>query len=138
MFKNGISGSDLCVNSFSDIEEFSRCYDTTLLNLLDKHAPIKTKKMVMRPVVPWFTDELKKLKAQRRRCERKMLLSGCSHDKELYYKTRDKYSALLRKTKTSYYSDLIDKCSGNSKKLFRVAAWVLFFFTLRVWPFCMG
>ena len=120
MFKNDISGSDLCVNSFSDIEEFSRCYDTTLLNLLDKHAPIKTKKMVMRPVVPWFTDELKKLKAERRRCERKMLLSGCSHDKELYYKTRDKYSALLRKTKTSYYSDLIDKCSGNSKKLFRV------------------
>jgi hypothetical protein len=49
-----------------------------------------------------------------------MLQSGCSHDKELYYKTRDKYSALLRKTKTSYYSDLIDKCSGNSKKLFRV------------------
>ena len=74
----------------------------------------------MRPVVPWFTDELKKLKAERRRCERKMLLSGCSHDKELYYKTRDKYSALLRKAKTSYYSDLIDKCSGNSKKLFRV------------------
>ncbi len=29
-----------CVNSFSDIEEFSRCYDTTLLNFLDKHAPI--------------------------------------------------------------------------------------------------
>ena len=103
-----------------DIEEFTRCYDTTLLNLLDKHAPIKTKKMVMRPVVSWFTDDLKKLKAERRKCERKMLQSGCSHDKELYYKTRDKYSALLCKTKTSYYSDLIDKCSGNSKKLFRV------------------
>ena len=120
MFKDDISGSELCVNSFSDIEEFTRCYDTTLLNLLDKHAPIKTKKMVMRPVVSWFTDDLKKLKAERRKCERKMLQSGCSHDKELYYKTRDKYSALLRKTKTSYYSDLIDKCSGNSKKLFRV------------------
>ena len=50
MFKNDISGSELCVTSFSDIEEFTRCYDTTLLNLLDKHAPIKTKKMVMRPV----------------------------------------------------------------------------------------
>ena len=49
-----------------------------------------------------------------------MLQFGCSHDKELYYKTTDKYSALLRKTKASYYSDLIGKCSGNSKKLFRV------------------
>ena len=90
----------------------------TLLYVRYKHAPIKTKKMVMRPVVSWFTDNLKNLKAERRKCERKMLQSGCSHDKELYYKTRDKYSALLRKTKTSYYSDLIDKCSGNSKKLF--------------------
>ncbi len=51
---------------------------------------------------------------------KKNLQSGCSHDKELYYKTRDKYSALLHKTKTSYYSDLIDKCPGNSKILFHV------------------
>ena len=58
MFKNDISGPELCVNSFSDIEEFSRRYDTTLLNLLDKPAPIKTKKMVMRPVVLWFIDEI--------------------------------------------------------------------------------
>ena len=81
---------------------------------------ISARNLYMRPVVSWFTDDLKKLKAERRKCERKMLQSGCSHDKELYYKSRDKYSALLRKTKTSYYSDLIDKCSGNSKKLFRV------------------
>ena len=49
-----------------------------------------------------------------------MLQSGCSNDREIYYRTRDKYSACLRKTKISYYSDLIDECSGNSKKLFRV------------------
>ena len=76
--------------------------------------------MVVRPVVPWFTDDLKKLKAERRKCERKMLQSGCSSDREIYYRTRDKYSACLRKTKISYYSDLIDECSGNSKKLFCV------------------
>jgi hypothetical protein len=40
----------------------------------------------MRPVVSWFTDDLKKLKAERRKYERKILQSGCSHDKELYYK----------------------------------------------------
>jgi hypothetical protein len=75
MFKNDISGSELCVNSFSDIEEFTGCYDTTLLNLLDKNGPIKTKKMVMSPFVSWFTDDLKKMKAERRKFERKMLQS---------------------------------------------------------------
>ena len=49
-----------------------------------------------------------------------MLQSGCSSDREIYYRTRDKYSAVLRKTKISYYSELIDECSGNSKKLFSV------------------
>ena len=49
-----------------------------------------------------------------------MLQSGCFSDKELYYRTRDKYSARLLKTKISYYSDLIDECLGNSNKLFHV------------------
>ena len=83
-FKNDISLSELCVNSFTDIDELSRCYDTTLSSILDKHAPMTTKRMVVRPVVPWITDDLKKLKAERRKCERKMLQSGCSSDKELY------------------------------------------------------
>ena len=30
MFRNDISSSKLCVNSFTDIDELSRCYDTTL------------------------------------------------------------------------------------------------------------
>ena len=71
-FKNDISSSELCVNSFTDIDELSRCYNTTLSSILDKHAPMMTKRMVVRPVVPWFTDDLEKLKAERRKCERKL------------------------------------------------------------------
>ena len=72
---------------------------------------------VLIPLRILITDDLKKLKAERRKCERKILQSGCSGDREIYYRIRDKYSACLRKTKISYYFDLIDKCSGNSKKL---------------------
>ena len=71
MFKNDISSSELCVNSFTDIDELSRCYDTTLSSILDKHAPMTTKRMVVKPVVPWFTDDLKKLKAERRNVKKK-------------------------------------------------------------------
>ena len=65
MFKNDISLFELCVNSFTDIEELSCCYDTTLSSILDKHAPMTTKRMVVRPVIPWFTVDLKRLKAER-------------------------------------------------------------------------
>ena len=81
---------------------------------------MKTKRIVVRPVVPWFNDALKKLKAKRRKLERKMLRSGFPDDKERFYNIRNKYSALLRETKIKYYSDLVDECAGNSKKLFRV------------------
>ena len=76
MLKNGIFSSEICVNSFRDIDELSRCYDTTLSSILDKHAPMTTKRTVVRPVVPWFTDDLEKLKAERRKCERKMFQTG--------------------------------------------------------------
>ena len=37
--------------------------------MVDRHAPIKSKTIVVRPLVPWFDDELKSLKSQRRKAE---------------------------------------------------------------------
>jgi hypothetical protein len=48
----------------------SKCYDITLRSILDKHAPLKSKVMTVRTMVPWFNDSLKKLKAKRRKLER--------------------------------------------------------------------
>ena len=62
MFKNDISSSELCVNSFTDIDELSRCYDTTLSSIRDKHAPMTTKRMVVRPVYLGLLMILKSLK----------------------------------------------------------------------------
>ena len=38
--------------------------------ILDKHAPTKTKTIVVRPCVPWFDDELKAFKSYRRYTEK--------------------------------------------------------------------
>jgi hypothetical protein len=67
----------------------------SLLEILDKHAPLKTTKRIDRPKIPLFTDDLKKLKAERRKRERKMLQSGLMADKEVYHNIRDNYSAFL-------------------------------------------
>ena len=37
----------------------------------------------------------------------------------LYHKVRNQYSALLKSAGVNYYSNLIDQCSSDSRKLFR-------------------
>ena len=76
--------------------------------------------MAVRPIVPWFIDNLKKLKTKRMKLERVMIKSRLQCDKDAYRKVRDAYSALLNETRKTYYSNLIDECAGDSKKLFRI------------------
>lgn len=75
-FKADISSSKLYSETWTTVDELAKCYDDTLSDILDKHAPVKRKVMVVRPRVPWFTNNLKRLKAKRRYLEREMVKSG--------------------------------------------------------------
>ena len=120
-FKDDILSSELYSRTtWQDINELANCYDNTLMLILEKHVPLKSKTMVIRPKIPWFSDNLKKLKRKRRKLERKMLRTRHSCDKEAYRTVRDEYTSLLNESKRSYYADLIEDCAGDSKKLFRV------------------
>ena len=43
-----------------------------------------------------------------------------SGDWNNYHKVRNRYSAFLKSARVNYYSNLIDQCAGDSRKLFRV------------------
>jgi hypothetical protein len=119
-FKADISASKLCNSTWSNVNELAKCYDDTLSTVLNKHAPMMTKTMVVRPRVPWFSNTLRQLKAKRRKKERKILKTGLPVDREAYYAVRDNYSTLLNDAKRTHYSGLIDQCAGDSRKLFSV------------------
>ena len=51
-----------------------------------------------------------------------MLKSHCPCDKKLYRAFCNKYSAKLKSAKRLYYSELIDQCSGDTRKLFKVVS----------------
>ena len=48
--------------------------------MLDKHAPVKTQTIVMRPQVPCYTDEIRQAKGERRKAERRWRLSKLDSD----------------------------------------------------------
>lgn len=81
---------------------------------------VKSGVIVVRLKVPWFNDSLKKLKATHRKLERKMLKTHLQCDKDAFRILRNKFSTLLNAARTTYYSELIENCAGNSKKLFIV------------------
>ena len=73
--------------------------------------------MVNRRKVPWFHDDIKKLKCQRRRLEKRAVKTDLPGD---WNNFRNQYFAFLKSARVNYYSNLIDQCAGESRKLFRV------------------
>ena len=55
-FKDDIARSDLCHDA--DPEKLVDLYNNTLRLLLDRHAPITSKKVVFRPNVPWINNDI--------------------------------------------------------------------------------
>ena len=92
----------------------------TLTDILDKFAPLKTRTMINRPKVPRFNDDIKQLKRQRRRLEKRAVKTDLPGDWNNYHKVRNQYSAFLKSARVNFYSNLIDQCAGDSRKLFRL------------------
>ena len=120
-FSADIASSMLCASAdWDNIDALSDCFNMTLTDILDKHAPLKTRIMINRPKIPWFNDDIKQLKRKRRRLEKKALKTDLPGDWNNYHKVRNQYSSLFKSARVNYYSNLIDQCAGDSRKLFRV------------------
>ena len=120
-FSADIASSMLCASvHWDNIDALSDCFNMTLTDILDKHAPLKTRIMINRPKIPWFNDDIKQLKRKRRRLEKKALKTDLPGDWNNYHKVRNQYSTLLKSARVNYYSNLTDQRAGDSRKLFRV------------------
>ena len=53
-----------------DLETAFRCYDQTLRHILDRHAPLVTKRVSLRQSVEWYDIECHAIKRTTRRLER--------------------------------------------------------------------
>ena len=60
LFKDNIKSSDTLAISqhSSDVEPLVKAYSDELSSLIDIHAPLRTKSIVLRPSCKWYTEEL--------------------------------------------------------------------------------
>ena len=69
--RQDVEKSELCTREYSDLNELTSSYNSTLTSLLDKHAPMKEKVVVCRQRLPWFNSEIKCAIRTGRKAERK-------------------------------------------------------------------
>ncbi len=86
--------------------------------LIDKHAPIVTKSVVLRPTAPWITEATRQTKRAKRHAERTWMKRKLTFHLELYRDKRRQHNYLLASERTSYVSKKVADCRGDSKKLF--------------------
>ena len=92
-------------------------YNDTLCSLLDKYAPVQSRNITLRPHPSWYTDQLRQLKREKRRLERKYLSSGLTVDKEMYQQAYIEYARSLEIAKVDYYTTKVRGC--NTRQLFK-------------------
>ena len=80
-FSADIASSVLCASvHWDNIDANYDCFNMTLTDIFDKHAPLKTRIVINRPKIPWFKDDIKQLKRKRRRLEKKALKTDLPGD----------------------------------------------------------
>jgi len=61
--------------------------NTILRDILETHAPLRTRTITQRPVSPWFCLEIKQAKQERRQAERKWRQTGLQVHKDMFLAT---------------------------------------------------
>jgi hypothetical protein len=100
-------------------------YNSTITNLIDKHAPIKKGIVTIRPVTPWYNEAIHAARVERRKCEARWRSSGLTVHREIYKDSRNQVTSLIKKAKISYFTDKIEDCGTDQKKLFNVVDEIL-------------
>ena len=119
-FKQDLAKEVSLVDLLQPLDDLVLKYDSTLNMLVNKHAPLRTRTIVKRPEQPWFNDELRDAKISKRRCERKWRKSKDEADKWLFKKARNKLVHQLETSRNTFYTDKINACEGDTKKLFNI------------------
>ena len=134
-FKTDISRSGLHATDVSlSASDKAKRYDSTLSNLLDQHAPLINKTIRIKHSAPWYTSELRSLKREKRKKERAWHKSKSVSDHLDFKTARQHYIDECNKVKSIHYSNEVEKCGSDQRKLFKLISHLTNGATKSVYP----
>ena len=109
-----------------NVNDLVDSYNRILSEKIDKFAPEREKCVVLREKVPYFSDDVKKAKIEKRKTERlwrksmKYKKDNISDLRKQFKASRTKLTNILEASKKTYYMDKIQNCGKNQKQLYQV------------------
>ncbi len=110
-------------NSYSkedDLDTLVVTYESGLKCIMDKHAPVQTKMVTVRPLLSWYDPSLKVLKRSLRKAEQKWHKQQSQESLRSFKTLRSSYNNKLRELKSSFIKSKIEECAHDSKQFFKV------------------
>ena len=104
----------------TDANTICKVYNSTIQALINKHAPSITKKIILRPNTPYFTDEVRKAKQLKKKLERIWRHTKSDNDHQIYRAACGRANKILRQEKLCYFSNKVIECGNNQKALFSI------------------
>ena len=107
MLSDDINRSELLKNPSTTLDGALSQYDKVIRSVIHKHAPLKTHTRVLRPTVPWFTDEISEAKRVLRQHERKWRRTRLTVHRQIFQHQRLHLRNLIDANRASYFNSKI-------------------------------
>ena len=115
LFRRNLRASRLCRDPPESITDLVSCYNTTLSDLLDKHAPLFKKTITVRPRVPWFNVKHERIWRKTR----------SELDRKRFTKSRNHANHVMEQARQDYYFKFIEENSTDQRRLFKATSALL-------------
>ncbi|XP_046579589.1 uncharacterized protein LOC124287149 [Haliotis rubra] len=120
-FRSDLEKSRLLSETPTECADIVDLYNTFLLELLDKHAPEKVRKIPYRPETAWiFTPAISDAKAERRAAERLRRKTRLEVYRQMYCVLQNKVSIAIRRSKTEFMNSKIRDSRSNPNALYKL------------------
>ncbi|XP_022800039.1 uncharacterized protein LOC111337916 [Stylophora pistillata] len=100
-----------------DLNDLVHCYNTTLASALHRHAPLVNKSIPVRPLVPWLNNDIREVRKERRKAERRWRRTGLLSYLRRYKDLRNKTNNLMTEAHRVFYRELIHENCGDQRRL---------------------
>ena len=120
-FKKDISEmnwSDICV--MDNPNDMWKRWKTMLIQCLDKHAPVKNKRIGTKKGSPWITSDLIKKMRERDSLKKQANLSSDIEVWLSYKKARNQINKAVRQAKREYFVNNLDSQKSNPRKMWQL------------------
>ena len=96
--------NDMC----DDIDIQAATYNKVLEELINKHAPMKTKVVHDKPTVPWHNEEIANSRRERRKAERQ------------YRRKKSEITSVISTAKSEFFRKSIEEAGHDQKALYKI------------------